>query len=343
MKSGKQLWHDEIESHVKNMIRRKPDYIKLYADSFSDKSVRTQEIYVKIAIEFVRYLRSDFNMDVWNEKFLKDIKLVHCTSYLKTYDDMSDNTRAQIAYAIKNFCEFLYDNEYVEKNPAQRLKAPKDRKTHEVTYLTKDEVKTMEERIRLGWTKQVKDSRNLFNRSVSPRNHHMILRDTTMFHLAIMTGLRVSEICNLDLSDIDLEEKTAKFIEKGGFERVIPLPDPVCEDLKKWIDDRSLFIARFRKDNDHRTSALFLNNHGMRITPREFGQLVKNWSMDIDKHITPHKLRSTYATNLYAQTKDIYLTAKMMNHKNIKNTMRYAVVTDEQEEDAANIAGHMYD
>lgn len=338
MLTGREESNKRVQDKIDYILKDAPNYLYMYAGEFETRgmSIKTESAYLRIVKYFLEYMRTDFEIDCNDVENLKKIKQMHIYSYLKTKDDIGDSARRVNVYAIKHFFRYLWENEFIETDPAARVRAPKDRSVHQVIALTNEEIATIEKRIKIGWHKPHKGETEM-----PKRNKYRVMRDLCMFHLAIRTGLRVSEICGLDINDIDFKEGTMTFIEKGGEERIVPIPKSVKEEMEDCQKNRYNFLRSVRT-RGKRTRAFFLSDKGSRLTPDQFTVLVKNWSMDIDKNITPHKLRSTFATHFYDATKNIYLTARMLNYKNVNSTMRCLTVEEKQLITGAEIAGNMY-
>ena len=156
-------------------------------------------------------------------------------------------------------------------------------------------------------------------------------RDYAIIILGLSLGLRVTSICEIDVDDINMEANELKIIEKGNKMRTIMFSDHVKNVLNDWIQDREIKLIESGKTS----TALFISNKLTRISSRTVAHLVEKYTYNIDKRITPHKLRSTCATNVYGATGDIYLTADILGHRNIANTRRYAQVSEERKKKAA--------
>ena len=127
----------------------------------------------------------------------------------------------------------------------------------------------------------------------------------------------------------NLERKTIKIVEKGNKIRTVMFSDGLKEILQDWINDRHQIVGL------DKIEALFISNRKQRMSTDCVRQMLKKYTYNIDKHITPHKLRSTCATNVYNATGDIYLTANVLGHSNIANTRRYADISEERKQKAA--------
>ena len=157
-------------------------------------------------------------------------------------------------------------------------------------------------------------------------------RDLCIFMLGCRTGLRQSAITEIDISDIDFEEMKIQVVEKGNvYKDVIIDPDTV-RLIRECIEERGEI-----SDND----ALFVSTYKNRITKQFMRRFFEKYAIDLNKRITPHKMRATCATNLYLQTGDIYIVADRLGHSNIENTKRYTDTVDKGRE-AAKIMGQLF-
>ena len=154
-----------------------------------------------------------------------------------------------------------------------------------------------------------------------------------MMTLMLGTGIRVSECVGLDMDDVDFKNNGIKIHRKGGSESVVYFGDEVRETLLEYMAERQKITAA-----DGSVNALFLSMQNKRINVRSVENMVKKYSQLVTtlKHITPHKLRSTYGTNLYLETGDIYLVADVLGHKDVNTTRKhYAEIEDERRRKAA--------
>jgi len=160
------------------------------------------------------------------------------------------------------------------------------------------------------------------------------VRDLALLTLMLGTGIRVSECVGLDLNDIDFKNGGIRIHRKGGKEVTVYFGTEVEDALLDYLDERSFIIPESGHEN-----ALFLSLQKKRIAVRSVENLVKKYSRLITplKKITPHKLRSTYGTNLYKETGDIYLVADVLGHADVNTTKKhYAALEDERRRSARN-------
>ena len=158
-------------------------------------------------------------------------------------------------------------------------------------------------------------------------------RDLALFTLFLGTGIRVSECVGLDIDDVDFKNNSIKVTRKGGNEMYVYFGDEVQEALEDYIVSvRSHIVPVEGHEN-----ALFYSSQRKRITVRAVQNLVSKYTSYItNKHITPHKFRSTYGTTLYKETGDIYLVADVLGHKDVNTTRKhYAAQDDENRRKAA--------
>lgn len=314
------------ENVINRMLIGKPDILHDYSHSFISKEITTKKAYLGYVITFLNFLKDEIKLDVTNKNIFKDVHPSHINQFMEyiRYTNGKENSasiRATKLYAVSNFFEFLIDDGYIDSNPCKRVKPPKDVFEKEIVAMNVKEIRTLENNIKNGVGT---------HRSIE-RNKKWINRDLSIVMLGCSTGLRVSAIVQINLKDLDLSQHKIRVIEKGGVGKYVYIGNKVEEQLLNWIKDRKNII-----DEDD-CSALFISNQKKRITTECVRQIIKRNTYNINKNITPHKMRATCATRLYDKTGDIYLVQQQLGHKNIRNTQKYAKVSDEKRIEAANI------
>ena len=159
---------------------------------------------------------------------------------------------------------------------------------------------------------------------------NMLTRDKAIIGLALATGMRVSALVQINIEDIDFEHNSVKVIEKRTKTRTLYFGDNTKELLQDWIETRS----KYYRDVD--TTALFLSQRKRRITTNGVRNIVEKYTKDINKHITPHKLRATAATQAAAAGISVQTIQDMYGHGSIQTTMRYVKALDKEKEKAVN-------
>ena len=159
------------------------------------------------------------------------------------------------------------------------------------------------------------------------------VRNLALFTLLLGTGIRVSECVGLDVEDADFKNNRIRIIRKGGKEDFVYFGDEVAEALFNYMEQRKHIVTK--EGHEH---ALFLSAQKRRICVQSVENLVTDCASQITsiKHITPHKLRSTYGTSLYRETSDIYLVAEVLGHNDVNTTRKhYAALGEDRKRMAA--------
>ncbi len=228
------------------------------------------------------------------------------------------------ASSLKSFYNYFFRNEKLKNNPAALVQLPKLHEK-EIIRLDVDEVALLLD--------EVEQGENLTQKQKSFHNKTK-LRDLALLTLLLGTGIRVSECVGLDIDDVDFKNGGIHIHRKGGNEVTVYFGAEVENALQDYLDER--FGIDAMPGNE---KALFLSLQRKRINVRSVENLVKKYARTVTpyKKITPHKLRSTYGTNLYRETGDIYLVADVLGHSDVNTTKKhYAALEDERRRSARN-------
>ena len=165
-------------------------------------------------------------------------------------------------------------------------------------------------------------------------NNPFNYRTKAMLEIMYGSGLRVSELVNLTLNDIDLYNDTILVQGKGSKERIVPLGDYAKEYLEKYLEIRGELIKRKNGNPDK----LFLNNHGLPITRNGFNFLLNNLLKEkgINKKVTPHTLRHSFATHMLDNGADLRTIQELLGHSDIVTTRIYTHISKKQIHDNYN-------
>ncbi len=178
------------------------------------------------------------------------------------------------------------------------------------------------------------ESRDAFDKRQSQYLRHTELRDYAMLMLFLGTGMRVSECVGINVDDLDFANNAVLVTRKGGNQVMLYFPQEVADALLRYGELREKLTPL-----EGHEQAFFLSLQNRRITQRAVQLMVKKYAkvvVPLKKRISPHKLRSTYATNLYQETGDIYLVADALGHSNVNTTRKhYAAMTDDRRREAA--------
>lgn len=269
----------------------------------------------------------DFPLSLLDKITVTDVEeymsyLRYYTKDGKEYTNDERGIMRKIA-SLKSFYNYFFRKEKIEKNPAALVQLPKRHDKAIIRFDIDEVAKFLDE---------VEDGTNLTKRQQA-FHEKTRTRDLAMMTLLLGTGIRVSECVGLNIEDVDFNNNGIKIYRKGGTESVVYFGDEVREALLDYMEERKEMNAL-----PGHTSALFLSLQMKRISVRSVENMVKKYSQLVTslKHITPHKLRSTYGTNLYRETGDIYLVADVLGHRDVNTTKKhYADMADENRRRAA--------
>ncbi len=279
---------------------------------------------------------------LYNDKDISDLTVSDLTAYeeyltyyFKNESDQvnSGQTKAIVNHeraikrklcSIRSFYDFMFKSQRIQTNITLLKPLPK---IHEkpILRLNTDEIRKM-----------LSEAESGSNMSAGQKRFQMKTskRDVAMLSLFLGTGIRVSECVGINISDINLEENAFLVTRKGGNQVILYFPPEVATAIAEYLEEREK-ITPLPGHED----ALFLSLQKRRITQRAVEQLVKKYAAiaaPLKPKISPHKLRSTYATNLYQETGDIYLVADVLGHTSVDTTRKhYADMTDARRRSAA--------
>lgn len=244
------------------------------------------------------------------EEYFKDNDLISLDEYQLSiyvgslYDDhLSKASIARKISCLKSFFKFLYVKDYLPKNNAILLQLPKKQQKLP-QYLTNEEI--------LALLKTFKDT------DLAKRNKAMFL---TLYY----TGIRVSELINIKLSDYYQHDKYLKIMGKGNKERIIPLNEELLLVLDEYNKKTRPFISKTMSDY------LFINEKGNPITRQGFYKIIKTACKEasITKNVSPHTLRHSFATHLLNNGIDLRTVQILLGHSDISTTQIYTHVNND--------------
>lgn len=286
---------------------------------------------------------ADMTADTWTCADLERITTRHFDMYMDFLDlymkNVSDGDSDSIVTlerentapgkmrklaALRSLYKYLFKQERIKANTAELVDMPK---LHEkpIIRLEPDETLKLIDNVESG--DALSERQKKFHELTS-------LRDMAMIMLFLGTGIRVSECVGLDLEDFDFAINGMLITRKGGNEMVLYFSDEVAKCLKDYFKARNQIEAL--PGHEH---AAFLSLQRRRMSVRAVEQMVKKYArtaVPLKRRISPHKLRSTFGTNLYRETGDIYLVADVLGHSDVNTTRRhYAAQSDDARREAA--------
>ena len=255
---------------------------------------------------------------------LKALDIEEFIEYLKLYDapDGVTHTNGERGLkrklaSLRSFFNYYYKHEMITNNPTVIVDMPKLHK-QEIIRLDYDEVANL-----LDYVEHGGESMKGMKKTYFEKNK---LRNLALFTLLLGTGIRVSECVGLDIEDLDFKNNRIKIVRKGGKEDFVYFGDEVSKAMYDYYEERRNIETK--PGHEH---AFFLSIQKRRISVQAVEDLVSDAAKHVTtvKHITPHKLRSTYGTNLYRETSDIYLVAEVLGHNDVNTTRRHYAALDE--------------
>ena len=256
------------------------------------------------------------------EEYLEYLKLY--TYEDKTYSNDERGIHRKLS-ALRKFYLYYQKRELLKNNPTTVVDMPKLH-DKEIIRLDAGEVAELLDLVEHAGDKLTRRKKSFYEKNK--------LRNIAIFTLFLGTGIRVSECVGLDIEDIDFRENRIRIIRKGGKEEYIYFGEEVRNALKNYIEITREHVEPL-SGHEH---ALFYSIQRRRISVQAIENLVEEYASQITKfkHITPHKLRSTYGTALYRETGDIYLVAEVLGHNDVNTTRKhYAALDDDKKRMAA--------
>ena len=328
MTSGRLEKELQAEKKMKEMLKELPEIFSefYYSMRASKKSYTPMAVYVRYVKNFMDFITEEKP----SNDFYKEVTGSDIEQYLISLETREvggktirtgDSIQATRWSALNTFFDFLVNKkEYLTKNPMAKTDRPTINTEHKITYLTEKEIAAL--------LKAVDENPDKL----------MAHRDKTIISLFLATGLRVGALININIEDIDFDNNVIHVIEKRQKVRDIPFGDRTNKLLKSWIETRN------EEFKDVKNSALFLSQKKNRISVDAISDMIKKYADDarIKKHITPHKMRSSVATNLVKKGTNIQTIANMLGHANIQTTLRYAAVLDEEKDKAVNSLDNLF-
>lgn len=265
-------------------------------------SNETIDSYMNDLYKYYEYvIKNNLNID--------DIKrkdIMNYTKYLREQQLATSSINHNIS-VLRTFYKFLVVSNHFVTDPMDYIEPPRLRKTLP-KVLSYEEVKS------------------LLDIDLVDKYSY---RNKAMLELMYATGLRVSELVNLKLNDLDLDMDLIRTLGKGSKERVIPVGDYAIYFVKKYLAE---YRNQFLKDN---TDYLFLNNHGKKLTRQGFYKLVKELAVkkNIKTEFSPHTLRHSFATHLLDRGADIVSIKEMLGHSSLSTTQIYTHISNQKLKD----------
>lgn len=303
--NGTESYNSLQEKRIQNILNNNPNYLTgFYYYICNNYSLVSVYNYLNCIVRFMKMIN----------KPVEELCLDDFIMFLSTLKNKTSSSQRFGYYGLKDFCKYLYESEKINKNYMASIPVPKKieslktKQRRAKSYLNEEEIEEYIENVKYGIGT---DKAIAFQETWKER-------DIAIIYLFLTTGMRASALFKLDITNINLKEKTLVTIDKGSKINDYILSDIVVKALEKWLEKRNTLL------NGKQESALFISNQRNRISHSAITRIVKKYSIGIkEKPISPHKLRATFGTQLYKETRDIKFVQDRMGHANPQTTELY--------------------
>lgn len=250
---------------------------------------------------YLRYLKNVEGIEDLN--YVQRVHIIHFLTFLKE-QGKSAKTLARHVASIRAFHQFLIRDQVTKQDPSVLIETPKSERSIPKVLSLKEVEKLLE----------------------APNGQgNFVLRDKAMLEILYATGIRVSELIQIDVDHVNVMLGFVTVIGKSNKERIIPIGGPSAEALKRYLKHGR---PNFLQEN-HSDSALFLNHQGKRLSRQGFWKILKKLAKEagIESELTPHTLRHSFATHLIENGADLKAVQEMMGHADISTTQIYTHLT----------------
>lgn len=274
---------------------------EMYLNVEAKLSKNTTENYVSDITQYCNYLTKYRNITEPENITIEDVR-----SYLSSLkrNHISPSSQSRKLSAMKSFHKFLMLEKYVTKNVAKLVQNPKQEK-------------------KLPSVLSVEEVDNLLN--CLSTDTPLELRNKTMIELTYSSGLRVSELINLKISDLHLQNGFIQIFGKGNKERIVPVGEEAIDLINEYLETARLLFAN-NKSKDY----VFLTRLGSKMTRQMFFEIIKEKAKlaGITKDVSPHKLRHSFASHLLERGIDLRLIQELLGHESISTTEIYTHINN---------------
>ncbi len=333
----------KINERIRDLLNELPSFCSdyLYQKTASNKfQPRTKLSYLGDILTFFKWLHTshelfmDTPIKAYSMEQMKQITTADITAFLASMDfyesesgihTNSAASKSRKLAAIRSLFSFFVSNKGFTYNVASYVETPRI-KTKDIVYMSTEQQGAFLENVNAG--KRITNSGAVMKyEDTSP----YYLRDRAIIALFLGTGIRISELVGIDVVDLDFRDSSVHIVRKGGNEQKVFFSSDVEDAILSYLDyGREILL----KGNDDE-SALFLSQRSGRIAVRSVQEIVSRYTeytfgSDSKTKISPHKLRSTYASNLLEETDNIYLVANALGHSDLSTVQKYAKIKDMQ-------------
>lgn len=298
------------------MDNREKEFIegfKSYLSVEKNFSEHTLNAYCSDIVSYILWLNGISCIDIDFNKLREYLHFIQKFDYKKT-------TIARKTASIRTFYKYLYRERYLDNNPAVSLSAPKRPKSLP-KFLTPDEIEKILNNVKID----------------TPAG----FRNRVILELLWATGMRVSELSNLNFGDLNLEENEIRVFGKGAKERIVLISDRAKQYLIQYIKTaRNLLAPNYDIGVVNDESPLFINNTGYRLQNKTIRKSINDVveKIELPKKVTPHVFRHSFATHLIENGADLRVVQELLGHAGISNTQIYTHISMKHMQEVYNTA-----
>ena len=250
------------------------------------------------------YSLSDFLLSI-DVQELCSISRMHLNMYIKSLYDKKYTPRSitrEIA-SIKGFFKWLSINEVIKHNPALAVEQPRLPK-------------------RLPKVLSMKEINELLDSGMS-------ILDKAVLELLYAAGLRVSELADIQLNNIDLNARYLRCTGKGSKERIVPIGKKACVSIKKYLEERDYILKKYNLKSKY----CFIKENGKKLTRQDVYVFINSLGKNINKDISPHTIRHSFATHLLENGADLRVVQELLGHSDVSTTQLYTHISKKRLKD----------
>ena len=287
------------------------DGFKSYLSVERNFSEHTLNAYYSDILSYILWLNGQSCIDADFNKLREYLYFIQKFDYKKT-------TIARKTASLRTFYKFLFRERYIESNPATALISPKKPKSLP-KFLTPDEIERILNNVKI--------------------NTPAGFRNRVILELLWATGMRVSELSNLNFGDLNLEENEIKVFGKGAKERIVLVSNRAKDYLIQYIKTaRNLLAPGYDIGEVNEKSPLFINNTGFRLQNKTIRNVINEVveKIELPKKVTPHVFRHSFATHLIENGADLRVVQELLGHAGISNTQIYTHISMKHLQDVYN-------
>jgi integrase/recombinase XerC len=270
--------------------------------NLSDNSIKA---YLKDVDDLISYLERE-KIEEFSQINLEILRRWLADMYKR---GISNTTLSRRIVAIRSFTHFAFQNGWIESDYGAALDLPKPDK-YLPEHLAQDETEKIFEKL---------------SKELTENPTPTLIRDVAIMEILYATGIRISELCDLDISSIDRSRNLIQVIGKGNKQRAIPIGIPALKALDRWLDE-----ARPTFQNENSGQAIFIGARGKRIDPRLAREVIYKITGEVGVKVSPHSIRHTAATHLLDNGADLRDVQEILGHSSIATTQIYTHLSSEK-------------